>query len=110
MLRKLFSFFRTSSRIHVRQPPPSQISDLVALLDRLLDGRLSYELEWDDFISWQHSNPNIEAIRRRIAETERLFFSDAISDRKRAVEMLVGERNRAAALIGTSPRSFEFPE
>jgi hypothetical protein len=86
------------------------MSDLVALLDRFIDGRLNYELEWDDFISWQHTNPNIEAIRLRIAETEALFFSNVITDRKRAVEMLVDERNRAAALVGAPPRSFEFPE
>ncbi|GAA0554622.1 hypothetical protein GCM10008941_38320 [Rhizomicrobium palustre] len=75
------------------------------LLDRFLDDRLKYELEWDDFISWEHDNPNIEAIRLRIAETESLFFSSAISDRQCAVDLLVAERNRAAALVGVSART-----
>jgi hypothetical protein len=110
MLKKLLSFLRTSRNVHLRQAPPNQISELVALLDRFLDDRLNYELEWDDFISWQHANPNIETIRLRIAESEALFFSDAIADRKRAVEMLIDERNRAAALVGGPPRTFEFPE
>jgi len=51
------------------------MSELVEILDRFLNGSMRYPLEWDDFISWENSNPNIEAIRNRIAETEPLFFS-----------------------------------
>jgi hypothetical protein len=40
-----------------------------------IDGTLEYPLEWDDFISWRHENPNIEKIRDRIAANEPLFFS-----------------------------------
>lgn len=105
MFKKLFSFLRSSPHIHIQQTPPGRISELVELLDRFLDDRLKYELEWDDFISWEHDNPNIEAIRLRIAETESLFFSSAISDRQRAVDLLVAERNRAAALVGVSART-----
>lgn len=105
MWNKLFSYLRNSAHVHLRQPPPSQMSDLVALLDRFLDDHLNYDLEWDDFISWKHSNPNIEAIRLRVADTESLFFSNAISDRQHAVALLVEERNRAAALLGISPRA-----
>jgi hypothetical protein len=82
---------------------------LVALIDRFLDDKLSYELEWDDFISWKNSNANIEAIRERIAKTEPLFFSKIRADRERAVGLLVEERNRAAAFVGIDPRSFEYP-
>ncbi|HEY5237661.1 MAG TPA: hypothetical protein VIJ62_04710 [Rhizomicrobium sp.] len=84
------------------------MQQLVGLLDRFLEGKMNYELEWDDFISWKNSNPNIELIRERIAETEPLFFSKKTSDRKNAFDLLVEERNRAAAIIGLSTRSYTF--
>ena len=86
------------------------MSDLVALIDRFLNDKLSYALEWDDFISWKNGNPNVEAIRERIAITEPLFFSKKKADREHGVKLIVEERNRAAALAGMDPRSFEYPE
>lgn len=79
--------------------------DLVATIDGFLDDKLTYDLHWDDFISWKHKNPNIEAIRNRIAATEPLFLSDNPADRKKAIAIVIEERNRAAALVGIAPRS-----
>jgi hypothetical protein len=78
--------------------------ELVNLLDRFLDGEMLYQLEWDDFISWTNGNPNIEPIRLRILEKERLFFSKLQKDREQSLELLVDERNRAAALAGIDAR------
>jgi hypothetical protein len=102
--RTLLKWIRTSPHVHLSQKRLETFEELVALLDRFLDGKLQYPLEWDDFISWKNSNPNIETIRERIAETEPLFFSKALSSRIGAAELLVKERNRIAALIGQSPR------
>ena len=104
MFKALRKWLRTSPHIHLDQTRPETIHELVDLLDRFLDDKLRYELEWDDFVSWKNNNPNIEIIRERIARTEPLFFSKSRADRDRAVELLVDERNRSAALIGESPR------
>src|SRR5258708_1660190 len=104
MLRKFREWLRNSSRFHLRQPPPNSMQDLVALLDRFLDDNLSYELEWDDFISWKSDNYEIELMRSRILRAEPLFFSKNATNRQRAIELVIGERNRAAALIGLQPR------
>jgi hypothetical protein len=109
MLKYLRQFFRRSPHLHVRQRGPQNLKELVALLDRFLDGRLEYELEWDDFISWNNSNPNIESIRDRIAAAEPLFFSKRESDRRQAVDLLLDERNRTAVLAGIAARTFEWP-
>jgi hypothetical protein len=102
--RVMLKWLHTSTRVHLNQQRPDTFENLVALLDRFLDGKLRYDLEWDDFISWKNENTNIEMIREKIAKTEPLFFSKALSDRMRAVELLVEERNRTAALIGQPPR------
>jgi hypothetical protein len=65
---------------------------------------MKYDLEWDDFISWKHTNPNIEAIRDRIGEFEPLLFSKSLADRMRYCEKVMAERDRAAALCGLPPR------
>ncbi|HWA92941.1 MAG TPA: hypothetical protein VG889_23110 [Rhizomicrobium sp.] len=81
------------------------MADLVDLIDRFIDGDLRYELEWDDFISWTHSNPNIEEFRDRIGAGEPLAFSKKPEDRARFLELLIAERDRAAALCGLPPWS-----
>jgi hypothetical protein len=35
---------------------------------------MRYDLEWDDFISWEADNPQVEQIRNRIGEHEMLLF------------------------------------
>ena len=102
--RRLRNLLRHSTRVHARDQRINRIDELVALIDRFIDNQLEYALEWDDFISWTHSNPNIEAIRRRIAETEPLFFAIDDSKRAKAVDLLLTERNRAAALAGIGQR------
>ena len=49
MLRALRRWFRTSSRVHLRQNEVTNPADLVALIDRFMDNKLLYKLEWDDF-------------------------------------------------------------
>ena len=105
MFKRLMRWLRTSPHVHLWQESPETMGQLLDLLDRFLDDRLNYELEWDDFISWKNRNPNIELIRGRIAKLEPLFFSRLPSDRARAIELLLTERNRAAAIIGQPPRS-----
>jgi hypothetical protein len=78
---------------------------LVALIDRFPDGATNYPLEWDDFISWTHPNPNIEAVRLRIGEWEPLAFSSNTEERTKFIELLVDVRNECAATVGIPPRS-----
>jgi hypothetical protein len=82
----------------------SSLSDLVDLIDRALDGKLEYDLEWDDFVSWENANPNIERYRNRIADLELLFFSPAKVDQDKATSRLIDERNHAAAFCGLPRR------
>jgi hypothetical protein len=104
MLKRWRKWLRQSPHFHIRERRVNDIHDLVALIDRFLDDKLDYVLEWDDFISWTHENENIERIRDRIAETEPLFFSKNAEDNKLGIAMLIDERNRAATLIGIDLR------
>jgi hypothetical protein len=105
MLKKLREWLRHTPHFHVRERSVSNLRDLVALIDRFIDDKTNYALEWDDFISWIHANQNIEQVRIRILATERLFLSKDLSDRRKALSMLIDERNRAAALIDLPVRS-----
>jgi len=93
-------WLRHSHRVHLRTSAVNTYPELVALIDRFIDGSLRYPLEWDDFISWQSNVPNIEVIRARIAETEPLFFSANRTERAQAVSPLVQQRNIAASFSG----------
>ena len=104
MFRRLRDWLRNASQIHVRDAPAQTLSELVSLFDRFLDGPLAYPLEWDDFISWKHPNPNFEAIRDRICEHERLLFSRERGDREAYAAIVAAERDKAAALCGLAPR------
>jgi hypothetical protein len=95
----------SSSRVHLRQEPASNTLELVAMLDRFLDGPTRYELEWDDFISWENEVPAVEQVRLRIAELEPLAFSKRIEDREAFRQQVVEERNRLAALLQLPIRS-----
>ncbi|HEX3943798.1 MAG TPA: hypothetical protein VHW69_06910 [Rhizomicrobium sp.] len=95
----------SSSRIHLRQEPAANIPELIALLDRFLDGPMRYELEWDDFISWRNDVPAVEQVRLRIAELESLAFSKQVEDRELFRTTLIDERNRLAALLSIPLRS-----
>lgn len=105
ILKRLRDHLRNSQRVHVRQNEVGNLTALVALIDRFIDNRPEYALEWDDFVSWKNSNPNIENIRTRIAALEPLFFSKDRSNRTKALEELLRERNQAAALAGIDSRT-----
>ena len=105
MFRKLTHWLRHSPHVHVRQDGVQTLSDLVELIDRFLDGELRYALEWDDFISWDHTTFQIEAIRDRIAATEPLFFSKDPAKVAHAIELLLEQRNQAALLAGKPVRT-----
>jgi hypothetical protein len=79
-------------------------TDLVSLIDRFIDGNVSYPLEWDDFISWPQDNPNLEAVRLRIGERESLLFSDKAEDKTKYGQIVINERNRLAAILGIPQR------
>lgn len=105
MLKSLTNWFRHSEHFHLRQSGVATLSELVGVLDRFLDDRLHYPLEWDDFVSWKNSAPAIEPIRERIAATEPLFFSQNPADRAKGAQIVLEERNRAAALAGLPTRT-----
>lgn len=107
MLTAAFNWLRNklrySAHIHFRQ----QVTDLRALvgvMDRFVDGAALYELEWDDFISWANTNPNLEQIRNTLGAYESMLFSrdrdQQLAYRKKVVEL----RNSAAAKVGIAPR------
>jgi hypothetical protein len=105
VLKKIKSWLRRSEHIHIRQPEISTLSELIELLDRFLGNNARYPLEWDDFVSWTHEAPAIEVIRHRIAATEQLFFSQDPADRSKGADIVLAERNRAAALVGLPART-----
>lgn len=98
-------WLRRSPRIHLREDGVGSQVDLVQLIDRFLDDKLAYDLEWDDFISWEHPEPRIEAVRLRIAALEPLFFSQSPDDRNEAVRRLLAERNSTAGRLGLDARA-----
>jgi len=104
MFRALQRWFRMS-RVHLRQNEVTNPADLVALIDRFMDNKLLYELEWDDFISWAHSNAAIESLRDRIAGMEPSFFSKDPLKRAEALVVLLSARNDAASLASLPARS-----
>lgn len=93
-------WLRMSPHVHIREENVASLNDLVKLLDRFLDDDTRYPLEWDDFVSWTHDDPEIEAIRDRIADTEPLFFSGSEDDRVKGVTIILRERNAAAGRCG----------
>jgi hypothetical protein len=105
MFRRIAHWLRHSPHVHIRQGGVQSLSDLVELIDRFVDDELRYVLEWDDFISWDHSTPEIEAIRARIAATEPLFFSKDPEKVAHANELLLEQRNQAALLAGKAVRT-----
>lgn len=104
MFDKIKNFLRNSSRVHLRQEEVSTLSEALAVIDRFIDGKPRFPLEWDDFISWENSNPGIEKLRERIADLEGEFFSDNTDVRWHAHVKLVGIRNETAALLGVTRR------
>jgi hypothetical protein len=90
--------------VHLKQEPIHDLRSCLGLLDRFLGDGLRYPLEWDDFVSWPHVSPGIEAVREKVAATEPLFFSSDPSERREGFEIVLAERNRLAAIIGVPAR------
>jgi hypothetical protein len=104
ILQNIRNFFLRSCKVHLRQNPAEDTRQLVELFDRFLDGPMRYDLEWDDFISWENSNPHVEEVRNRLGEYEEFLFSDDRSRRMTYLEKVVEERNRLARLLGMGER------
>lgn len=84
--------------------------DLVALIDDFLDDKLSYPLEWDDFVSWKNMDAGIESVRLRIESLEPLFLSASKEERNKATLALVEIRNSLALSHGMEERAIPVEE
>ena len=104
VLDRLRNWLRFSPHFHVKDDPVHDLRSCVELIDRFIDDRCRYPLEWDDFISWSHSSPGIDSVRVTIADLEPMFFSADPESRAEATRQLVAERNRVAALLGIPGR------
>ncbi len=62
-LKRLFAH---SSRLHLHQEAASTTGELIDLIDRCIEDRLYYPMEWDVFISWEQANPHVEKVRQII--------------------------------------------
>lgn len=80
-LRNVRKFFERSTRTHLRGKPVNSAREVIELVDRFIDDKMNYEMEWDDFISWTHSDPQVELIRNDIGKHESLLFSKNSRDR-----------------------------
>lgn len=100
----LKSLFVQSSWLHLHQEPASTTGDLIDLIDRCVDGRLRYSMEWDDFISWEQANLHVENARQVIGMHETWLFSGSQAQRNAYWYRVVEERNRLAAILGRSQR------
>lgn len=105
VVKRLKRFLRESSHFHVKQDEIHSLADIVDLIDRFIDGRLKYGLEWDDFISWESESSEVEAIREEIADLEPFFFSPSASDKAEGRVRLVSIRDRVAVGLGLPTRS-----
>lgn len=104
LINKISDFFRNSTVIHNREDPAPSTRQLVELFDRFLDGKLNYGLEWDDFISWESSNPIVEEVRQRLGEYEPLLFSRDQQNFDAYCGHVLNERNRLAHFLGVALR------
>ncbi len=99
------SFLKNSSHVHLRRNRVGTKESLVDIIDRFIDGRMEYPLEWDDFVSWENRDPFIESKRVEIGSLERDFLSDDLGQRKQATEVLMELRNSVALMIGIPMRT-----
>lgn len=104
LLKRIQGAFVQNRRVHLRQNPAETTRDLVDLIDRFLDGPMRYDLEWDDFISWENGNAHVEEVRNRIGQFERLLFSKDKLDRALYREKLIEERNQLARFLSIPVR------
>lgn len=110
MLKKLIEILRdkliNGSVIHLHQEVAGSPRELIDLMDRFLDDKFVYPLEWDDFISWENDNVSIENIRQQLGVHENLLFSKNKKKIDAYKHIVCIERNKLAGIIGISPREF----
>jgi hypothetical protein len=85
----------------VRQRAPESTLEVIGLIDRFIDGKLDYDFEWDDFISWKNETPQVEKIRNQINQFGNLLSRDTMEE---YCLLLVAERNRLASLLNREVR------
>jgi hypothetical protein len=101
----IYQIFRRSKRVHVRESNVHSLRQAIELIDRFIDNKLAYPLEWDDFISWSNANPSVEQMRNLIANLEPLFFSKEKEKRESALGRLIDCRNEYASRVGLAVRT-----
>jgi hypothetical protein len=101
----ILQMFVRSKRVHVRVGKVHTIRQAIDLVDRFIDNKMEYPLEWDDFISWSNPNATVEQLRDQIANLEPLFLSKDIKNRQVALQRLIGLRNESASLVGLDARN-----
>ena len=99
------NFLKHSSHVHLRRNRVGTKESLVDIIDRFIDGRMEYPLEWDDFVSWENADPFIESKRMEIGSLERDFLSNNLDRRKQATGVLMELRNSVALMIGIPIRT-----
>lgn len=102
-LRALLNNLMVARNVRLVRREISTLREAIDLVDRFTDGRLRYPLEWDDFISWDNSNPPVEKFRDLIAALEPLFMSQDKVERNQALEEMMRIRNHYANLLGLVP-------
>lgn len=105
LLGKVLTFLRSSRRIHLRQSEVSTLEEIVALIGRFLEDRLIYPMEWDDFVSWKNSNPDIEKWRQDISDLEPLFVSQDHDQRNEGESRLINIRDDIVRQTSSSRHS-----
>lgn len=85
-----------SPRVHLRQEAGTLV-EAIEVVDRFLSDAPHYPLEWDDFISWESSNPTVETMRVEMAALEPLFHDGRQAEAAQELKII---RDRYALLIG----------
>jgi hypothetical protein len=84
----------------LRESLVTTLAALVEILDKFIHDKMDYSLEWDDFISWENSSPEVEVFRNRVADLEAEFFTRDAARHRAAIEKVVAIRNEVAAMRG----------
>jgi hypothetical protein len=100
----IYQIFRRSRRVHMREAKVHTLRQAIELIDRFIDNKLEYPLEWDDFISWPNANGSVEQMRNEIADLEPLFLSKDKERRESALRRLISCRDGYASLVGLAVR------
>lgn len=93
-----------SKHVHVRQNELDSTKEVIYLIDRFVDNKIEYPLEWDDFVSWTNPNQTVERLRDQLADLESSFMSRDKKLRHQALLTMIQLRNHYANLIGMASR------